>query len=592
MTYIEGVDTSRWEDDPATTKTIDWQHMATHNIQFAIMRASGSSAGGHYTDAVYQLHSKNAKGVMLRGSYHFFSPSWNPVDQARYYWNLIKDNDEELPPCIDIEGYPYGDLPKGDPLLKQIKLFLDELEKLSGKVPMIYCNQDIIRNYLQVRGKAGHWITRYPLWISWLNANPPTSNDISPWSQTAIWQYSYKGPAVDLGATEAKEMDMNRFLDLELFSKICTPVQVEKPSEQVVLPVVPVNTGVTMTNQYSGNAKIIMVHEQHAQCDFSKVPFVDGVDILAFDRDTINPLFTKQLQWAYDAKKVIFAHVIPNILDYPGIGSGGVDDWDDFSHWPPVEKDVNFVKMTKLFMSGGVKRGIDCVVIDMRVVRGDNGTIVPASWVAKAGRYLAKFVWETYKIPWVIMTGDAKTGEGFETLYSNSAEINRWLSEPLFDKNGKAIPNTSAIDASLQWKVVNPIGTVPSVDISGEFPVPTCTPMEHLWQSWTWFLWWFGSAKIPGITDVNGVTKFVPVMIANLPKAKFYEKFGKKAAVPPVVEPPVVVPPVVVPPVDVPPVIVDETSSLENAKAVVSLFDLIIGQLNQLRTLVMKALGM
>lgn len=206
------LDTSKYEDNLATPETINWQTAKDAGVSAVIMKATGTYRTNNYIDKAYQLHSKNCKGILPRGSYHFFDTNDQPLDQAKFYWNQIKNSNEEIAPALDIEGYPYGTLARGSSLINQMTIFLDEISQRSGRLPIIYCNQDMIRNCMQIKGKKNHPFTKYPLWFSWPQKTAPTKEDFDPWSECTLWQFSYTGDAHKYGIFEATAVDENYFM--------------------------------------------------------------------------------------------------------------------------------------------------------------------------------------------------------------------------------------------------------------------------------------------------------------------------------------------------------------------------------------------
>ncbi len=245
---ILGLDTSRWEDNPSTAQTIDWNTAKAAGVKFLIMKAT---EGISYTDPVYSLHSQATKGMFLRGSYHFWRVGLPAKAQAAYYFKQA--GKLELPPILDVEDW-YHEFPTGKTLENKVLEMLREIDYLFGRPCMLYTSPNIIKNYLALQPTSD--LLNRKLWIANYGVSVPI---IAPWKRYAIWQFSEKGDAKKYGINEALNVDENWYngteeeMVAELGGGTELPIEViTTPTEVVVTPPAePVVTSpVTTTSEY------------------------------------------------------------------------------------------------------------------------------------------------------------------------------------------------------------------------------------------------------------------------------------------------------------------------------------------------------
>ncbi len=199
MTLL-GIDTSRWEDNPNTPQTIDWQKSKDAGVKFVIMKAT---EGPSYIDPVFNLHAADTKGIFPRGSYHYWRVNHSASSQARNYVATASGFGLELPPCLDVEDY-YGDLPKGSVLQTRLIEMLKAVDNAFGRECMLYTSPNILKYYLP--SVLSPELTKRKLWIAHYGVNTPS---IAPFTRWAFWQYSERGVAAKYGIDEAIMVDEN-----------------------------------------------------------------------------------------------------------------------------------------------------------------------------------------------------------------------------------------------------------------------------------------------------------------------------------------------------------------------------------------------
>lgn len=193
---VIGTDISHWEDNPNTPQKIDFQKMKAAGAEFCIFKASQS----WWTDLVFRISWNDCKGVMPRGAYHYLDWSKPGIKQAEYFCDVIKDDPPELPPIVDYECRKNVPLDANGHLWN----FLTYVEKVTGRIPIIYTSPDYWKNY----GSSNSGWAKYPLWIANYNVMKPYIP--RPWNKWLLWQYTDKGDGKLFGA-EALGIDLNYF---------------------------------------------------------------------------------------------------------------------------------------------------------------------------------------------------------------------------------------------------------------------------------------------------------------------------------------------------------------------------------------------
>jgi lysozyme len=128
-------------------------------------------------------------GDYILGAYHFYHVTDDPLKQADHFFTTINGFGEtDIAPVVDIEQ---ASLPKdarvslGD-IHKKLLLFLDALEKKSGRVPVIYTDAVFADTYL-----LNELFGKYPLWLAeYTGASKPRIPKTWETKGYMIWQKS------------------------------------------------------------------------------------------------------------------------------------------------------------------------------------------------------------------------------------------------------------------------------------------------------------------------------------------------------------------------------------------------------------------
>lgn len=159
---------------------IDWQVVYDSKISFVFMKAT---EGANFVDKNFAKNWKNAKEKnIVTGAYLFYKFNKDGKVQAENFINVVKLEDNDLPPVVDFElcyGNRFSKVSKNQ-MQNQLLKCLRELEKHYKCKPIIYTNVDTYTKYIKDSFED------YPLWICKLCSEPTVKN----WT---FWQYTHKG---------------------------------------------------------------------------------------------------------------------------------------------------------------------------------------------------------------------------------------------------------------------------------------------------------------------------------------------------------------------------------------------------------------
>ncbi len=182
---VKGIDVSHYQT------SIDWPKVFQSGVRFVAVRSSVSV----YQDKLFLQHWAGAKNAgILRAAYHFFAPWKDPVQQAHIVVSRLEQNPGELPVVLDVEAVAAASK-EGAPtpvpvttkqLIDRTKVCLDELEKLTKRIPIFYTYSAFARQY----GLGAIFGKKYKLWLADYREGPPTAPPDWPW---LIHQYAGNG---------------------------------------------------------------------------------------------------------------------------------------------------------------------------------------------------------------------------------------------------------------------------------------------------------------------------------------------------------------------------------------------------------------
>ena len=181
---IPGIDVSHWQHD------IDWSEVKRSGVKFAFIKATEfpdrKTALFISPKMRENIHGADGNGIYW-GAYHFFRTHIDPILQAQAFCETV-GHFSSLPPVCDLEAAGS----KGERLNLKVRQFLEEVERITHRKPVIYTSGGFWRSYITYE-KTTHtdWARQYNLWIAHYTNMWP--NPLYPWAGWDFWQYSNKG---------------------------------------------------------------------------------------------------------------------------------------------------------------------------------------------------------------------------------------------------------------------------------------------------------------------------------------------------------------------------------------------------------------
>lgn len=191
---------------------VDFNKVKQGGIDVVIIK---STEGVDYIDPWFEKHYKGANNAGLNiGFYHFMSEKTAPKQQARDFWNAIKDKKFTVLPCLDIETNKQGR--SKTQISDRCVEFLEEFKKLSGYNCMVYTGGFFGRDLLDDRVK------KYPGWIAHYGVKEPMDTGF----KVVGHQYTEDGRTPGVNT----RVDMNNFYD-GIFINNSKPQTPSKPTQ-------------------------------------------------------------------------------------------------------------------------------------------------------------------------------------------------------------------------------------------------------------------------------------------------------------------------------------------------------------------------
>ena len=171
---LQGIDVSHYQG------RIDWRQVArSGEVSYVYIKAT---EGEKLIDDNYRQNLLGARRAGLRvGSYHFFRPNASVQLQFQNFAQTVNIQEQDLIPIIDIESRGKMSLPVFQRNLRQ---FLDKVERHYGVRPILYTSRDFYNKYL-----SGPF-TNYKYMIARYHPDVPELCDNAAF---VMWQYSATG---------------------------------------------------------------------------------------------------------------------------------------------------------------------------------------------------------------------------------------------------------------------------------------------------------------------------------------------------------------------------------------------------------------
>lgn len=294
----QGIDVSRYQG------SIDWAKVKASGMTFVFIKAT---EGQTYTDPNFQTNVKGALAAgMLVGTYHFFratSTDGAKAEAAHYANTLQKAGGAQtlqLPPVMDYENNP-GNLSKAQ-INAVAKAFLTELERLTGRKPIIYTGNSFAGNFDVSLGAYDLWIARY--------STSRVPDGQPAWKRWTFWQYTDSGKVDGISGN----VDMNEFEGsaAELRARYA-PATVPIPTPTPSNPNPPSNAGeppkgdepMTAEEKAAFDALKAQVDRLQARQQMEVPSWAKAAVDAALAYDTKNPLFNIENGASYDFYRFI-----------------------------------------------------------------------------------------------------------------------------------------------------------------------------------------------------------------------------------------------------------------------------------------------
>ena len=205
-----GIDVSQWQGN------IDFDAVSESGIEIVYIRAG---QGSGYTDPYFRSNYEGAKAAGLKiGFYHYVTAqnTAQAVQQADFFYSLIKDKTIDCRPAMDFESFPGLDNREINAIASA---YLQRLAEHLGYNPAFYSNS---------YDTAAVWdssFTDYPLWVADYDVNMPENT--GAWENWSGFQYSDSGSVPGIQGN----VDLDYFKDSILASPASNPSNPENPSE-------------------------------------------------------------------------------------------------------------------------------------------------------------------------------------------------------------------------------------------------------------------------------------------------------------------------------------------------------------------------
>ncbi|MBR1712921.1 MAG: glycosyl hydrolase family 25 [Alloprevotella sp.] len=171
--YRQGIDVSHYQ------YSIDWAALARNeNISYAYIKAT---EGNNLRDDYYRRNLEGARraGISV-GSYHFYRPNVDWRQQLELMKAVIKPEEQDLVPLIDIEKFSGSEAA----FVSNLRQFVEAVTRYYGKKPLLYTYQNFYNKHFLNMFRDYHWM------IACYSPAEPVLKD----GRTYImWQYSCSG---------------------------------------------------------------------------------------------------------------------------------------------------------------------------------------------------------------------------------------------------------------------------------------------------------------------------------------------------------------------------------------------------------------
>lgn len=177
---VHGTDVSKYQG------SVDWEKARASGISFAFIKAT---EGGDRLDDHFHENWRATKAAGIpRSAYHFFYFCRPAREQAAWFIRHVPRDPSALPHVLDMEWNhlsPTCSLrPPADEVQREMRVFLNMIERHYGKRPIIYTSIDFYED------NRLHQFDGYDWWLRSVSAHP---SDRYGDERFLFWQYTGTG---------------------------------------------------------------------------------------------------------------------------------------------------------------------------------------------------------------------------------------------------------------------------------------------------------------------------------------------------------------------------------------------------------------
>lgn len=174
LDIIQGIDISHWNGH------VDFEAVKNAGFKFVISKAT---EGLSSVDPFFARNWSETKAHgLIRGAYHFFHPSMDPVAQFAHYQKTVGNIEAgDFGPILDFET---ANGETRDICINRGADWMNAAEAAYNRLPMFYSYLSFIRD--TIGGPT--FFGKFPLWLAVYSDKVPICP--RPWAKYAMWQYS------------------------------------------------------------------------------------------------------------------------------------------------------------------------------------------------------------------------------------------------------------------------------------------------------------------------------------------------------------------------------------------------------------------
>jgi lysozyme len=199
---IHGIDVSKFQKN-VNWEAVEQMQVDKIHISFAFIKATEGITRQDPNFAQNWAHAR--KAGIIRGAYHFFYSTRDPLKQAINFKNIVQLESGDLPPVLDIETS--NNQPPAI-IRTTARIWLEEMEKAYGVKPIIYTNVHFYETYL------GSEFDKYPLWVAhyYQKERPRTDRTWLFWQHSDIGHVNGVSGTVDFNVFKGDSLALRNLL--------------------------------------------------------------------------------------------------------------------------------------------------------------------------------------------------------------------------------------------------------------------------------------------------------------------------------------------------------------------------------------------